>query len=128
MDKKRAGRRPAPVTFVVLASLVLAALGWAGVAAAQASPTDRQTASLTFSTVKPGAPTGSRFDVVWRNPDQPNNPDAKPPSVQTLVVSYAPGTIIDTSAVPQCTASDAELMLFGAGACPASPSANLTPR
>jgi hypothetical protein len=120
MDKKRAGRRPAPVTFVVLAFLVLAALGWAGVAAAQASPTDRQTASLTFSTAKPGAPSGSRFDVVWRNPDQPNNPDAKPPSVQTLVVSYAPGTIIDTSAVPQCKASDAELMLFGAAACPAA--------
>src|SRR5437868_3611252 len=85
-------------------SVVLGVLGSAGPAAAQASPTDRQTASLAFTTTKPATPTGSRFDATWRNPDDPGNPDAKPPALQTLVVSYAPGTVIDTSALPQCKA------------------------
>jgi hypothetical protein len=108
-------RVPAIVaTFAVLASGVL------GPASAAASPTDRQTATVAFTTAKPGAPSGSRFDATWRDPAQPNNPDAKPPAVQTMIVSFAPGTVIDTSAVARCTASDAELMLFGATACPAA--------
>jgi hypothetical protein len=120
MDKRCAVRWWALAKVMAAGSLALGVLVSAASAAAQTSATDRQTASLVFTTTKPGAPSGSRFDVTWRNPDEPNNPDAKPPAVQTLVVSYAPGTIIDTSAVPQCKASDAELMLFGASACPAA--------
>jgi hypothetical protein len=118
MDRGCAARRRALATIATLAALGV--LGCTGSASAQTSSTDRQTASVTFTTAKPGAPTGSRFDATWHDPNDPNNPDAKPPALQTLIVTYAPGTVIDTSALPRCTASDAELMLEGASACPAA--------
>src|SRR5689334_21655548 len=117
MNRGCTARRWLPA--IVAASAVLGP-GVVGPASAGASSTDRQTAAVAFTTAKPGAPSGSRFDATWRDPAQPNNPDAKPPAVQTMIVSFAPGTVIDTSAVTRCSASDAELMLFGATACPSA--------
>ncbi len=87
----------------------------AGVAGAQA--TDRQTASVRFTTTEPGAPSGSETAVDWRNP---SDPQGKPYSVAKLVIRLHPGTVIDTSVQTQCKASDAELQARGAEACPAA--------
>src|SRR3954451_12388017 len=77
---------------------------------------ERQTGSLGFTTSQPGAPTGSTLSMDWVNPDDPS---AKPYAVSRFVVTYPAGTAIDTTAAPQCKASDAELELEGGAACPA---------
>lgn len=83
-------------------------------AAAPASA-PRQSATVTVDTTQPGAPAGGTQSIRIRNPDDPN---AKPFSVKTIVFHLAPGTAIDTDALPKCRASDAELMAQGAAACP----------
>jgi hypothetical protein len=87
-----------------------------GVALASAqSEAPRQTYSERFTTDEPGAPTGRAYAIDWLNPD---NPEGKPPSFSHLRVELAEGARFDTSAIPQCRASDAELMAAGASACP----------
>src|SRR3954451_17685942 len=82
-----------------------------------ATPTGRQEATIATTSTRPGAPTGSDFAVKWRNPA---DPDAQPPGIETILIKLAPGSVIDTSALKRCGASDAELIAIGAGACPAA--------
>lgn len=76
---------------------------------------DYQTASLRFVESTPGRPSGYRVRIDYSNPD---DPDAKPPSVREVVEVFARGTRIDTGAPERCAASDAELTLRGRSACP----------
>jgi hypothetical protein len=69
----------------------------------------------TFTTRTPGAPAGRIFIDTFTNADDPN---AKPPPVSHFHLQLPPGARFDTDAIEQCTASDAELMLQGASACP----------
>lgn len=92
-------------------ALVVAAL------AAQAgavSDAPRQTYSERFTTEVPGASTGRTYAIDWVNPD---DPEGKPPAFNHLHVELA--ARFDTEAIPQCKASDAELMAAGESACPA---------
>lgn len=91
--------------------VLLAALLMAAPAAAQ----PRQTASLTFTSMTPGAPTGVVLDADYFDPA---DPDGKPPRVVRVVTTLAPGSRYDTSVPAQCEASDAELMIAGPAACP----------
>src|SRR5688500_17318256 len=95
-------------TLIILATLLLAAP-----AAAQ----QRQTASLKFTTTKPAAPTGVILDADYF---APGDEDAKPPAVRRVVTRLADGARYDTSVPGRCEASDAELMIAGAAACPPS--------
>ena len=88
---------------------------------AAGAATPRQTATATLTTTEPGAAAGSTLRIHIRNPDDAN---AKPYTIQTIVFRLAPGTVIDTDALPQCKASDAELMAQGGSACPASTRVN----
>ncbi len=83
---------------------------------AQGTTGDRQDAPYEFTTTKAGAPSGQNLTIDYKNPD---DPDGKPPAVRRVVTSLAPGARIDTKALTQCEASDAELMAVGAAACPA---------
>ena len=76
----------------------------------------RQTYSERFTTDVPGASTGRLYAIDFFDPD---DPDAKPHAFRHLHVELAKGARFDTSAIPQCTASDAELMAAGPSACPA---------
>ena len=81
------------------------------------APIPRQTGKgVTFSTTKPGALTGTDFQVHWQNPDSPKT--GKPHSVTKVVLTYAEGTVFDLSVPDRCTASDAEIEAQGADACP----------
>jgi hypothetical protein len=95
----------------IVAALVAAL---AGAAAAQATP--RQTGEFHFTSTTPGAVTGNHLDVVFQNPD---DPALKPYSVDQMIVHIPPGTVTDTTALPQCHATDAEIYAFGPAACPA---------
>src|SRR3954470_16871223 len=77
----------------------------------------RQAATLRFSTSTPGAPAGLSFSADWRDP---SNPEAKPHAVTAFDIVLPEGTRFDFGALPQCTASDAELQLEGTAACPAA--------
>lgn len=71
---------------------------------------------MTYTTTVPGAPSGNVMDWHFQNPE---NPALKPHTVRRMVVHGPRGSVIDTTAPPQCHASDAELMLEGPAACPA---------
>lgn len=77
----------------------------------------RETVNMAFSTPHPGSPAGSTYSASFRNP---SDPSATPPALRRLVITAAPGTILDTSALPRCGASDAQLKQQGESACPAS--------
>lgn len=66
----------------------------------------------TFSTVAAGASTGMSAHIVY--PDY----GGKPKPIARLLVELPVGTRFDEEVVPACTASDAELVLLGTGACP----------
>jgi hypothetical protein len=101
----------------VIASGILGALLLGILAgAAGAAGGSRQSASLTFGQTRPGTASGASVGIDYVNP---SDPSAKPPAVRRVVLGFAPGTQIDTSAPQVCTAPDAELMLLGGAACPA---------
>ena len=73
------------------------------------------TYSDRFTTDRPGAPSGR----VLRN-DYFNTADrgAKPPALKHLRIELPPGARFATAALPECRASDAELIARGGAACP----------
>jgi hypothetical protein len=105
-----------------------ASRGWWGIAAtilalalvaaapAPAAPAPRQTATFEFTSRVPGTSTGTVAHIEFQNPE---NPSEKPHAVAKMVVHAPLGSVTDTSVPPQCHASDAELYLEGAAACPA---------
>lgn len=97
-----------------LAACGALALGGGTTTAAPAN--SRQTAEARFVEGKPGVPTALTFAVDYRQPDDPN---AKPPAVRTVIETLAAGARFDTSVPGRCTASDAQLMAQGEAACPA---------
>jgi hypothetical protein len=97
-------------TATALAVVALSAQATAG------SEPARQTYSDLFTTDVPGAAAGRTFAIDWVNP---RDPEGKPHSFSHLRVELAEGARFDTSALPYCEASDAELMAEGASACPA---------
>jgi hypothetical protein len=76
----------------------------------------RQTASFTLDQQRPARSTGEHFQFDYVNPD---DAEAKPPAVTRVVTMLPPGGRFDPSVPGSCTASDEQLMLQGAAACPA---------
>ncbi|MEA2448366.1 MAG: hypothetical protein QOG63_298, partial [Thermoleophilaceae bacterium] len=70
---------------------------------------------LALSSRSPATPTGMAVHVFLR---AANDPDAKPPPLRSAVIRLPDGLRFDTSAVPECTASDQELSARGSDACP----------
>ena len=99
----------------VLALPGSAGAGLATVGSVAEESSDYQTASLRFIESTPGRASGYRVRIDYTNPD---DPDAKPPSVRRVVELFARGTRIDTGAPARCRATDAALMLTGRSACP----------
>ena len=82
----------------------------------EAQGDSRQSAAVQFSEHQPSASGALSIDIDYVNPDDPGG---KPPAVRNIVVQLADGARVDTSVPPRCTASDAQLMVQGPGACPA---------
>ena len=99
-------------------SIVLAVVALIAVAApATAEPPRLAKYVDRFTTAVPGASSGRHAETDLVNPQ---DPEGKPESFSHVHVEFAPGTVVDTRALPECGASDAELMASGASACPAS--------
>src|SRR5688572_19284349 len=98
---------------IAIASVIAAAALGANAAAVSEPP--RQTYSERFTTDLPSTSTGRMYTIDFFNPD---DSEAKPHSFSHLHVELADGARFDTAALPQCKASDAELMAAGERACP----------
>ncbi len=85
------------------------------VGVALAAEDSYQTSEYTLDQLRPDRPTGEHFTFDYVNPDDPN---AKPPPVRRVVTILPKGGKYDASVPGSCTASDEELMLQGAAACP----------
>ncbi len=84
-------------------------------AVSDAQAQSRQSFSGTFTAQKPSTSSGYRLSIDYLDPERP---DGKPYAVERIVQRLHPGTRIDTSVPPRCTASDQQLMSQGEGACP----------
>jgi hypothetical protein len=69
-----------------------------------------------FTTERPGAPSGR---VLHNDYFNAADRGAKPPALKRLRIVLPAGARYDTSALPACGATDAELMARGPEACPA---------
>jgi hypothetical protein len=76
---------------------------------------DRVDYAQMFTTSALGASAGTDTQILYKNP---NDAAAKPIPVRREVFTFPSGTTYDQTVVPDCTASDAELMLLGKDACP----------
>ena len=93
----------------------LLAIATAALLAAPAFAAPRQYGTMTFTSTTPRTPTGTSLHVFFQNPDDPT---AKPYTVQNMVIHSPAGTQTDTTDFPQCHATDAELLTIGPPACP----------
>ena len=84
-------------------------------AAAPAVDDPYQTSEYTLTQKRKARPTGEFFKFDYVNPDDES---AKPPAVTKVVTILPRGARYDASVPGSCTASDEELMLQGAAACP----------
>lgn len=94
---------------------VLIAAGVVPPAAAHAGP--RVDYKMMFTSSEPGESTGIDVRLLYK---RPGHPKAKPVPVREERFTFPAGTTFGYGVVPPCTASDAELMIRGPSACPAS--------
>jgi hypothetical protein len=84
-------------------------------AGAQPGSGPRETVDQRFTTARPNTPTGASFTGSYH---AAGNPKANPPYMRRMTFYPPAGMRYDTSVPTRCTASDAELRLQGAAACP----------
>jgi hypothetical protein len=94
--------------------VVIAVLGAAG-AASFASSQFASTFQLTYLPTKPATSGGIETFMTWSDPGEPNG---KPKRLTRIQFRFNPGTRIDTRALRQCRASNTDVRIQGAAACP----------
>jgi hypothetical protein len=97
---------------------LLGTLGSVLVAGAALAP-DGQASSigLQFASKKPGTNTAMTLHIHYT---KAGDPKAKPSPIRRIQIDAPAGTVFHTSTVAACDASDAEVRLFGPGACPSA--------
>src|SRR3954447_113922 len=103
------GRRAGTSLAVMVATAAVAAPG--------ASAGVRVDYKQMYTTPIPGKSTGTDTQLLYKNP---NDPKGKPIPARREEFTFPAGTTYDESVVPDCTASDAEIRIFGKSACPAA--------
>jgi hypothetical protein len=96
--------------------LAATAAAWPACAAAAPASGPHETLDSQFTTTQPGAPAGFNFTGTYH---AAGDPAGDPPYMRRMI-SYSPrGLRFDTSVPARCSASDIELAISGAAACPA---------
>jgi hypothetical protein len=102
----------------LLVQLALAATGvWAASASAQPVSGPHETVDSRMTTTRPNTPTGFTYKGTYHAAGDRNG---TPPYMRRMKSYSPPGLRYDTSVPARCTASDIELELRGAAACPAA--------
>lgn len=97
------------------AGLLVALGALAAISVALASPQFSSTFELTYSPTKPAASGGIKTLMTWSDPGEMGG---KPKRLTRIQFHFNPGTKIDTRALKQCRASDTDVRIQGARACP----------
>jgi hypothetical protein len=84
-------------------------------AVAYASPQFASTFELAYLPSKPAASGGIETLMTWSDPGEPGG---KPKRITRIQFHFHPGTRIDTRALKRCRASDTDVRIQGARACP----------
>jgi hypothetical protein len=100
------------VKVVLLAALV--GVGICSVALATAQ--FKSTFALSYLSVRPGASTGLTTLMTWSDPGAAGG---APKVIKQITLRFQPGTVLDTSALPACHASDHSITTTRGSACPA---------
>jgi len=101
----------------LLIQLSLASVGAvAGSAAGNPVSGPHETIDNRLTTTQPNAPSGFAFDGTYH---AAGNPRGNPPYMRRMIFYNRSGTRYDTSVPARCSASDVELEMRGAAACPA---------
>ncbi len=74
--------------------------------------------SFDFSSTAPNSSADAALHILYKDPENPDDPESKPPALTEVRIQAPPGTVFDTSAVPACSASDDEISQQGRSACP----------
>ena len=101
---------------IAVVALLTAGCALAGPAGAATPPADY---SLDFSATAPGTGTDAALHILYRDPENPDDPDGKMPPLTRVAIKAPAGTVFDPTAVPVCDAGDGELQMQGRAACPA---------
>jgi hypothetical protein len=109
----RSGPRRSGLIGLALAALILA--GAAPTAGAATPPADF---AFDFQTTTPGAPADAALHILYRDPENPDDPEAQPPALTEVRIEAPAGTVFDGDALPACPATDGEIQLQGPSACP----------
>ncbi|HEX8744556.1 MAG TPA: hypothetical protein VF712_15625 [Thermoleophilaceae bacterium] len=80
-----------------------------------ASAAHRTELEVRFLTATPGMPTGVHMRFLYKDE---HDPEGRPPRIRSLFVDLPPGTRIDESTVPACTAGDPDIKAHGTASCP----------
>lgn len=102
---------------IALGAAVAGLLGAPAGACAGTVSGPHETVKLAATTTRPDASSGFVYAARYH---AANHPHGDPPPLRRLVFDLPRGSRIDTTIVPRCTATDAELKLAGEGACPVS--------
>jgi hypothetical protein len=85
-------------------------------AVAIASPQFSSTFAGTYTAQTPSTSSGLDALATWTDPAEPSG---KPKEVQKIKVLFAPGTKLDTRALPACKATAEDVAILAVRACPA---------
>ncbi len=96
--------------------LLAGAVGLVASTAALASPQFGSTFAGTYTAQTPSTSSGLDALATWTDPGEPSG---KPKEVQRIKVDFAPGTKLDTRALPTCNASAEDIANLAVRACPA---------
>ena len=101
----------------LLVQLMFCALAaWPACAAASPASGPHETVDSSFTTTQPNAAAGFGFHGRYH---AAGDPAGDPPYMRKMIFYIPPGLRYDTSVPKRCSASDLELAISGAAACPA---------
>jgi hypothetical protein len=101
---------------LLLQLLFCAFVAWPGCSAAAPASGPHETLDSSFTTTQPNAPAGFGFHGRYH---AAGDPAGDPPYMRKMIFYIPPGLRYDTSVPDRCSASDLELAISGAAACPA---------
>jgi hypothetical protein len=98
-----------------LGVLMAAAALVVGAGNVQGGETDRAAYDFEPAAKRPGKPTALRLHVQFKHPE---DPEGKPPALDTAEIGLPRGMRIDDGALPRCDATDDDFRRQGRAACP----------
>jgi len=102
---------------LILTMLAAIAVGLVVSAVVSASPLFSSSFDVTYGPDKAGVSGAPELHMTWTDPGELGG---RPKQIKTIRIGFARGARIDTKALTECKASDADVRALGRNACPKS--------